>query len=82
LIVFAYGFDLLELDGEDLRPPPVERRKAMLARSLDGIVLTEHLDGKLGDTMFRHACRMALRGSSASAATSHIKQAAASIGSR
>jgi ATP-dependent DNA ligase len=26
------GFDLLELDGDDLRPEPLERRKAALAR--------------------------------------------------
>src|SRR5262249_4720837 len=45
--VFLYAFDLLELDGEDLRPLPLEQRKARLADLLngaDGIQLSEHLD--------------------------------------
>jgi bifunctional non-homologous end joining protein LigD len=29
-----YAIDLLELDGEDLRPLPLDRRKARLARLL------------------------------------------------
>jgi bifunctional non-homologous end joining protein LigD len=64
--VFAYGFDLLALDGEDLRNQPLERRKVMLARilrrSADGIILNEHMDGELGAAMFKHACRMGLEG--------------------
>jgi bifunctional non-homologous end joining protein LigD len=40
------AFDLLELDGEDLRPAPIEERKRTLARLLrrssPGIVLNEH----------------------------------------
>jgi bifunctional non-homologous end joining protein LigD len=34
----------------------------LLARSVDGVILTEHLDGELGATMFKHACRMGLEG--------------------
>jgi bifunctional non-homologous end joining protein LigD len=64
--VFGYGFDLLALDGEDLRTQPLEIRKAklfkLLARSDDGIVLSEHMDGELGSVMFKHACRMGLEG--------------------
>jgi bifunctional non-homologous end joining protein LigD len=64
--VFAYGFDLLALDGDDLRLQPLERRKAklakVLARSVDGILLTEHIDGELGAVMFKHVCRMGLEG--------------------
>src|SRR5438874_7702966 len=30
------AFDLLELDGQDLRRDPIERRKALLAKSLRG----------------------------------------------
>ena len=64
--VFAYGFDLLALDGEDLRPQPLEQRRTkltkLLARSKDGIVLSEHMDGELGQVMFKHACRMGLEG--------------------
>jgi bifunctional non-homologous end joining protein LigD len=40
------AFDLLELDGRDLRREPIERRKALLAKLLKGsqlsIVLNEH----------------------------------------
>ena len=40
------AFDLLELDGEDLRRQPIEKRKALLANLLKGshlsIVLNEH----------------------------------------
>jgi bifunctional non-homologous end joining protein LigD len=32
--VFLYAFDLLELDGEDWRPRPLEARKAKLAKLL------------------------------------------------
>jgi ATP-dependent DNA ligase len=31
-----YAFDLLELDGEDLRPEPIEKRKDLLAELLRG----------------------------------------------
>jgi ATP-dependent DNA ligase len=35
--VFSYAFDLLELDGpKDLRPEPLETRKATLASLLRG----------------------------------------------
>jgi ATP-dependent DNA ligase len=30
--IFLYAFDLLELDGQDLRREPIETRKATLAR--------------------------------------------------
>jgi ATP-dependent DNA ligase len=46
--VFLYAFDLLELDGNDLRHEPIERRKAALARLIrrakTGLVLNEHVD--------------------------------------
>src|SRR5262249_4243349 len=42
------AFDLLELDGQDLRREPIEKRKALLAKLLKGqnvsIVLNEHFD--------------------------------------
>jgi bifunctional non-homologous end joining protein LigD len=60
-----YAFDLLELDGEDLRGMPLGDRKKRLARLLGGrrlgIVLSEHTDDD-GATIFRHACRMGLEG--------------------
>src|SRR5437763_1735607 len=42
------AFDLLELDGRDLRREPIEKRKALLAKLLNGqqmsIVLNEHFE--------------------------------------
>jgi bifunctional non-homologous end joining protein LigD len=64
--VFLYGFDLLELDGEDLRPHPWQIRRATLAgllgKTRPGIRLSEHLDGADGAEVFAHACRMGLEG--------------------
>jgi len=63
--VFLYAFDLLELDGQDLRREPLETRKATLARllraSLPGLRLNEHLAHD-GESVFRHACKMGLEG--------------------
>ena len=62
--VFLYGFDLIELDGEDLRPAPLEQRKGklekLLARS-NGIRFSEHLACD-GATIFEHACKLGLEG--------------------
>jgi bifunctional non-homologous end joining protein LigD len=62
--VFLFAFDLIELDGEDLRPAPLEQRKGklekLLARS-NGIQFTEHLAGD-GATIFAHACKLGLEG--------------------
>jgi bifunctional non-homologous end joining protein LigD len=63
---FLYGFDLLELDGEDLRAHPWGIRRATLAKLLQktepGIRLSEHLDGADGAIVFRHACALGLEG--------------------
>ena len=52
------AFDLIELDGEDLRRRPIEQRKAKLAKLIrrprGGIVLNEHYEGH-GEIVFR-AC--------------------------
>ena len=60
-----YAFDLLELDGADLRALPLGERKARLAglvdRRLTGIVMNEHTDED-GATVFRHACKLRLEG--------------------
>jgi bifunctional non-homologous end joining protein LigD len=63
---FLYAFDLLELDGQDLRHEPWEVRRETLASLLRrtkhaGLRLSEHLDGD-GDAIFRHACAMGLEG--------------------
>jgi bifunctional non-homologous end joining protein LigD len=63
---FLYAFDLLELDGQDLRREPWETRRAtlvsLLRKPTDGIRLCEHLDNTDGDLVFRHACRIGLEG--------------------
>jgi len=63
--VFLYAFDLIELNGDDLRREPIERRKAALARLMrrakTGLVLNEHID-EPGDVVFRHACKLGLEG--------------------
>jgi bifunctional non-homologous end joining protein LigD len=60
-----YAFDVLELDGEDLRALPLGDRKKRLARLLGGgrlgIVLGDHTDAD-GATVFRQACVMGLEG--------------------
>jgi bifunctional non-homologous end joining protein LigD len=60
-----YAFDLLELNGEDLRPLPLGERKTKLARLLVrapvGIAFNEHTDED-GAVVFRHACKMGLEG--------------------
>ena len=47
-VVFLYAFDLLELDGVDLRREPLEVRNPTLASILrkprDGLRLNEHLE--------------------------------------
>jgi len=63
--VFLYAFDLIELNGDDLRRDPLEVRKAtlrsMLAKVGLGLRFNEHLEGD-GPTVFAHACKMGLEG--------------------
>jgi bifunctional non-homologous end joining protein LigD len=63
---FLYAFDVLELDGQDLRARPWYERRATLEgllRQAEGAIrLSEHLDGADGATVFRHACAMGLEG--------------------
>ena len=63
---FLYAFDLLELDGIDLRREPWETRRAtltsVLRKPVNGVRLCEHIDGTDGMTVFGHACRMGLEG--------------------
>ncbi|EIM26258.1 DNA ligase D [Microvirga lotononidis] len=62
-----YVFDLLYLDGEDLRKATLADRKAVLRLLLDdlpqggAIRFSEHLEED-GATLVRHACRMGLEG--------------------
>jgi ATP-dependent DNA ligase len=62
--VILYAFDLIELDGEDLRPAPLEQRKGKLERLLarsDGIRCSGISTGD-GAMVFKHACRLGLEG--------------------
>ena len=64
--VFLYAFDLIELDGDDLRREPLVVRQAtlasLLARAASGLRLNEHLDEQDGPLVFQHACRLGLEG--------------------
>jgi bifunctional non-homologous end joining protein LigD len=59
------AFDLIELEGEDLRRTPIEERKRKLAKPVrgphPGIVLNEIFEGH-GDILFEHACKLGCEG--------------------
>lgn len=59
------AFDVLELDGEDLRGKPLEERKGTLAKLLRhppaGVALNEHYDGE-GAIIYKHACALGCEG--------------------
>src|SRR5215469_5144229 len=59
------AFDLIELDGEDLRRSSIEYRKRKLDKLVRrpdlGIVLNEHYEGD-GAIIFKHACRLGCEG--------------------
>jgi ATP-dependent DNA ligase len=63
--VFLFAFDLLELNGQDLRREPIEVRKRRLATLLRsarfGLQLNEHI-AESGDVVFRHACKLGFEG--------------------
>jgi bifunctional non-homologous end joining protein LigD len=71
-----FAFDLLELNGEDIRGKPVEKRKAALKRLLakriappkgeprprTAIYLVDHLEHADGAIVFEHACALGCEG--------------------
>jgi bifunctional non-homologous end joining protein LigD len=63
---FLYAFDVLELDGRDLRDRPLggsaEGPNEAPAQSVAGVRLSDHLATTDGDTLFHHACAMGLEG--------------------
>jgi bifunctional non-homologous end joining protein LigD len=62
--VFLYLFDMLRLDGEDVRERPLRERKALLRRSLrfrGRVRYTPHRNER-GEEMYAEACRRGLEG--------------------
>jgi ATP-dependent DNA ligase len=64
--VKLYAFDVIALDGNDLREHLLSTRKArlakLLARTPFGIFLSPFEQGAIGPDLFRHACPMGLEG--------------------
>jgi bifunctional non-homologous end joining protein LigD len=62
---FLYAFDLIEVNGDDLRRDPLEVRKATLANIVaktgHGVWFNDHIEED-GETVFRHACKLGLEG--------------------
>ena len=60
-----FAFDLLHLDGKDLRDVPLEERKKRLRRLVEGktpvIRFSDHISGD-GAEFFANACRLGLEG--------------------
>jgi bifunctional non-homologous end joining protein LigD len=60
------AFDVLVMDGDDLRRLPLSMRKANLQRLLsrrpDGIFVSDFEQGEIGPDLFRAACNMGLEG--------------------
>jgi bifunctional non-homologous end joining protein LigD len=63
---FLYAFDLLEMDGENMRPYEWHVRRvtlrSLVKRAGAGILLSEHINDGDGASVFAHACRMGLEG--------------------
>ena len=62
-----YVFDLIELNGEDLRAEPIEERKAALAEFLNrtkapAIHYVDHLEFEDAAMIFDHACDLGCEG--------------------
>jgi ATP-dependent DNA ligase len=63
---FLFAFDVMELNGEDLKPLPLIERKAALAglfgrRETSGVHVVDYDTGD-GPSLFRAACDMGLEG--------------------
>jgi hypothetical protein len=84
--VFMYSFDLVGLNGDDLRRDPLVGRKATLARMLaaspDGIRFNEHLDEHDGAIVSTMRASWGWKASSPSARTRATSRGGRVIGSR
>jgi ATP-dependent DNA ligase len=60
------AFDILALNGDDMRELPLSMRKTnlqrLLARRPDGIFLSDFEQGEIGPDLFRKACEFGLEG--------------------
>jgi len=60
------AFDILAIDGDDLRDMPLSMRKAnlqrLLARGADGIFLSDFEHGEIGPDLFRKICEFGFEG--------------------
>ena len=83
--IFLHAFDLIELNGDDLRRDPLEVRKATLAsivaKARPGIRFNEHLEGD-GPTVFAHAAKWGSKASCRSERIRYIALAARPTGSK
>jgi bifunctional non-homologous end joining protein LigD len=65
-LVILRAFDLIELNGDDLRREPLVCHKSslavVLARTASGIELNEHLEHNDAELVFEHACKLGLEG--------------------
>jgi ATP-dependent DNA ligase len=57
------AFDLLELNGDDLRQLPIETRTlaSLLRGAHSGVALNKHFEGE-GPTIYKHACGLGCEG--------------------
>jgi bifunctional non-homologous end joining protein LigD len=60
-----YAFDLLELDGRDLRGEPIERRKEalnqLLGKDRADLLISQPID-EPADVAFQHICQLGFEG--------------------
>jgi bifunctional non-homologous end joining protein LigD len=65
-LLLLWAFDLIELNGDDLRRIPLAVRKATLfdivAQAAPGLRFNEHLDEEDGPLVFLRACKLGLEG--------------------
>jgi ATP-dependent DNA ligase len=64
-VVHLCAFDLIEIDGRDLRDEPIETRKTELARMLNGCrpgLVLNAVYHDPGPVVFEHACKLGCEG--------------------
>jgi bifunctional non-homologous end joining protein LigD len=79
------AFDLLYLDGYDLRSAPLIERKSalqdLLAKPPPKLVYVEHYEVDDGEAVYRHACKLKLEGIVSKRRDSPYRRAAKRVGS-